>query len=428
MLPNGLVEFATDTHGWSPVDKLRPRLQYGISNNGNGSTDVLGEQNRGPRTNRSKGQWSSPISVKAYTTKAGASNAQGNIFIYEDQYNRDDFPVNHADAKFFVIKSYSEDDVHKSIKYNVWSSTPNGNKRLDSAYEEAQRISGGNQRNCPVFLFFSVNASGQFCGVAEMVGPVDFHKDMDFWQQDKWNGSFPVKWHIVKDVPNTNFRHIILENNENKPVTNSRDTQEIKSKQGMEMLNIFKNYAMKTSILDDFLYYEERQKIMQEEKSRLFKSYDTPYFLPSFVPLNKPNGTLDQLPKADENPTKRHNDEDNLRKTVVNDEQLTSKIDNTSSSNSAEVSKHGPVEDKTDLASIMKMDSLSLNSKAGISNSSATVTGDGVPVDVVTVGSMPIKVNGFSESSAGILTVGTIPLDPKALMLDKQGNFSAIGR
>lgn len=72
-----------------------------------------------------------------------------------------------------------------------------------------------------------VNASGQFCGVAEMTGPVDFHRDMDFWQQDKWSGSFPVKWHIIKDLPNSNFRHIILENNENKPVTNSRDTQEV---------------------------------------------------------------------------------------------------------------------------------------------------------------------------------------------------------
>jgi hypothetical protein len=72
-----------------------------------------------------------------------------------------------------------------------------------------------------------VNASGQFCGVAEMIGTVDFNKDMDFWQQDKWSGSFPVKWHIIKDVPNANFRHIVLENNDNKPVTNSRDTQEV---------------------------------------------------------------------------------------------------------------------------------------------------------------------------------------------------------
>jgi hypothetical protein len=63
--------------------------------------------------------------------------------------------------------------------------------------------------------------------VAEMVGPVDFGKSVEYWQQDKWNGCFPVKWHIIKDILNCHFRHIILENNDNKPVTNSRDTQEV---------------------------------------------------------------------------------------------------------------------------------------------------------------------------------------------------------
>ena len=61
-----------------------------------------------------------------------------------------------------------------------------------------------------------------------MIGPVDFEKSVDYWQQDKWSGQFPVKWHIIKDVPNNLFRHIILENNDNKPVTNSRDTQEVR--------------------------------------------------------------------------------------------------------------------------------------------------------------------------------------------------------
>ncbi|URD95989.1 YT521-B-like family domain containing protein [Musa troglodytarum] len=128
-------------------------------------------------------------------------------------------------AKFFVIKSYSEDDIHKSIKYNVWASTAYGNKKLDAGYREAQGIAGG----CPVFLFFSVstrvvNASGQFVGVAEMVGPVDFNKTVEYWQQDKWIGCFPVEWRIVKDVPNSILKHITLENNDNKPVTNSQDT------------------------------------------------------------------------------------------------------------------------------------------------------------------------------------------------------------
>lgn len=73
--------------------------------------------------------------------------------------------------------------------------------------------------NCP-----QVNASGQFVGLAEMIGPVDFNKNVEYRQQDKWTGSFPLKWHIVKDVPNSLLKHITLEN---KPVTNSRDTQEV---------------------------------------------------------------------------------------------------------------------------------------------------------------------------------------------------------
>lgn len=86
-----------------------------------------------------------------------------------------------------------------------------------------------------------VNASAQFCGVAEMIGPVDFEKSVDYWQQDKWSGQFPVKWHVIKDVPNSQFRHIVLENNDNKPVTNSRDTQEVS---WLELLE-----AMKSCVL-----------------------------------------------------------------------------------------------------------------------------------------------------------------------------------
>lgn len=34
------------------------------------------------------------------------------------------------------------------------------------------------------------------------------------------------------------------------------------------MLNIFKNYAAKTSILDDFDFYENREKVMVQKKLR----------------------------------------------------------------------------------------------------------------------------------------------------------------
>lgn len=62
-----------------------------------------------------------------------------------------------------------------------------------------------------------------------MVGPVDYQNDMDFWCMDEWIGSFPVKWHIIKNVRDSTFQSILLQNNEDKPVTSSRDTQEASS-------------------------------------------------------------------------------------------------------------------------------------------------------------------------------------------------------
>lgn len=34
------------------------------------------------------------------------------------------------------------------------------------------------------------------------------------------------------------------------------------------MLNIFKNHVSKTSILDDFDFYESRERVMQEKRMR----------------------------------------------------------------------------------------------------------------------------------------------------------------
>ena len=84
-------------------------------------------------------------------------------------------------------------------------------------------------------LFYSVNGSGHFCGMAQMLGHVDYDRSSSVWLQDKWKGQFEVKWIYVKDVPNSQLRHIRLENNENKPVTNSRDTQEILGDKGKQV-------------------------------------------------------------------------------------------------------------------------------------------------------------------------------------------------
>ena len=46
-----------------------------------------------------------------------------------NEYNPREYDLNLKNARFFVIKSYSEDDIHRSIKYEIWCSTEHGNRR-----------------------------------------------------------------------------------------------------------------------------------------------------------------------------------------------------------------------------------------------------------------------------------------------------------
>lgn len=398
---NGLSSTATNNNN------PRPKL-YGV--HANISSD---QQNRGSRLRGSRNQ----LVVKAYTTKAGNADAEGNIVIDPNQYNKEDLRIDYTDAKFFVIKSYSEDDVHKSIKYSVWSSTLHGNKKLQSAYEDAQRIATETSCECPIFLFFSVNASGLFCGMAEMTGPVSFEKDMDFWQQDKWSGSFPVKWHIIKDVPNSYFRHIILHNNENKPVTNSRDTQEIMLKQGLEVLKIFKGHAERTSLLDDFAYYENRQRVMHDERNRLpYRSFLSPVPVPrpDFSDSNK-KSSVDafKIPSV----TSSSETKEVPLKSDGNEE-TTVKEDTTSIQKKITSLTISPTDTDSNPTTGSHLNHSQAKSKPSPSVSDKKTDPPEVvdsllseDSNTVKVGSVPIKVTGSPPS----VTVGTIPLDPSSL-------------
>ena len=237
------------------------------SGSGKGQASSSGQQQRqawsAPRGRATAGTGATYTSQSSGGGGGGAATSQpaNNIPAHPvldklrsaNQYNPKEFNLNPKNARYFIIKSYSEDDIHRSIKYSIWCSTDHGNKRLDAAYREREGKG-------PIYLLFSVNGSGHFCGMAQMMSSLDYNSSASVWAQDKWKGQFEVKWIYVKDVPNSQLRHIKLENNENKPVTNSRDTQEVPPEKGRLVLKIIHNYRHSTSIFDDFVHYEKRQE------------------------------------------------------------------------------------------------------------------------------------------------------------------------
>jgi len=102
---------------------------------------------------------------------------------------------------------------------------------------------------------------------------------------------FKVRWIYVRDIPNTNLRHIRLNNTpERKPVTNSRDTQELLPDAGLELLRIFHTHSARTSLLQDFAFYELQslQKVHVQQQGAASPS---PVHMSPSIPQGVPGQT-----------------------------------------------------------------------------------------------------------------------------------------
>ena len=64
--------------------------------------------------------------------------------------NSSDFePESARDAEFYVLRSTCDDDIHKAIKYGVWTSTNRTNHMLNDRYRECRK------RGVPLYLIFT---------------------------------------------------------------------------------------------------------------------------------------------------------------------------------------------------------------------------------------------------------------------------------
>lgn len=206
---------------------------------------------------------------------------------------------------------------------------------------------------------------------------------------------------------------------------------QIMHKQGVEMLKLFRNYSSKTSLLDDFMYYENRQKIMHEERIRHFRRANG--HVHSIEAPVRLNTAIDHSQKMDEAGTwvekVAQSSNSSGLKTLVKSSEV-------SSGGGVHLSDVAAmVQDSSDLqignGSSLKIGSLSIHPKpserqltapAASSPTAVTPEAANAPANVVTVGSLPIKVDGAKRSSE-MLTIGTIALDPKALQHGKVGGF-----
>ncbi|OEL12593.1 hypothetical protein BAE44_0026388 [Dichanthelium oligosanthes] len=226
---NCLGYAASDLQKWAAAEKFQPSSKSSAHLNGPGQkVHLLNEHSLG-HSEKSSNERSSAIVVTSYTSRLPVGDPEGTILIRTDHYNRDDLRLDYTYAKFFVIKSIGEADVHKSIKYGVWSSSFNGNSKLDSAFRDADRILRRNSTKCPVFLFFSVSV---------------------YLPNIRLSSRSVAMSHLqIPYIP------------------------------GMSVLKIFKDIKVKECLFDDFMRYESEEAQNKPHRRRKL-SYNAPDFVP----------------------------------------------------------------------------------------------------------------------------------------------------
>ncbi|OQV22284.1 putative YTH domain-containing family protein 2 [Hypsibius exemplaris] len=163
----------------------------------------------------------------------------------ENSFNNPDLKALELErARFFIMKPLSERDVFDSIVRSEWSGTAYGGELLDEVYQ-AHHTKG------PVYLLFSVNGSGQFCGIAHMTSRVQRHANI--WEAQRNNGKFKVKWDFVKDVPNAALRHINIDARGSKPVTNCRDATEMSPVEAVKVVKIIQAHESVSNVLESYV-------------------------------------------------------------------------------------------------------------------------------------------------------------------------------
>ena len=154
-------------------------------------------------------------------------------------------------ARFYTVKAVCEDDVYRSLKTSLWTSTDHGNETLDLAYREHSDTG-------PIYLAVSVVSAGLFLGVCELMSKFTIGQKLEGWVgRPDPSGYFHVKWRYLKDIPNEVIR-TVGRRKRTRPITRYRNAEELPPFQGRALLKLFRSYQPATSLLDDYQFYTER--------------------------------------------------------------------------------------------------------------------------------------------------------------------------
>ncbi|KAK3316214.1 YT521-B-like domain-containing protein [Apodospora peruviana] len=141
-----------------------------------------------------------------------------------------------GETRFFMVKSFNEDNVRKCMEDGVWATQTKNGQVLTSAFANCKNV----------ILFFSINKSRAFQGYARMKTAPSPDTPRPKWMNSiHWDTSPPFRVEWLSRVPVEFFRigHLKNSYNENQPVLVGKDGQEIEEECGRQLLYEMQSYV-----------------------------------------------------------------------------------------------------------------------------------------------------------------------------------------
>jgi hypothetical protein len=150
------------------------------------------------------------------------------------------------DANGVVIKSSNEENVHKAVKYGVWTTIASNMDLLRKLGRDL--VDNGKE----TFLFFSVSKSNNFLGAARlksgyMQGKFPYWVKNNKAHPNQFEGYFHIEWVSIKDISVKKFRDL-HDIEGSSTVDHAKDCSLLSWDTTLKMLERFLNTRFKKSI------------------------------------------------------------------------------------------------------------------------------------------------------------------------------------
>lgn len=191
----------------------------------------------------------------------------------------------YENAYFFVLRSSTYDDIHKAMKYGIWTSTPENNQLLAETFVRATA------EKRKVVLFFRYVYDNVLNGAAEMTSDYIPEQQFDlWWSKVKWRGIFNLRWIFVKNI-DLNY---LSQLEGDKKIYELIDGSPLSADNGLLLLGLFQHYEYKlqNSLFNFFALFDQREDALLNKRTSIdfqFKLQKRENRKPSGVDLAVPH-------------------------------------------------------------------------------------------------------------------------------------------